>query len=512
MPEKKNASARKKTSGGARKSSARSNASRAGGARRKKSAHSGKRRGRKKSCWWAWPVTVLMSLVLMGALVIVWRERLNYRDFQVMRETVDENGYYEGVTIDGVDVAGRSYQEVLASLAQREEGRRSQCTVNVVYGNQTWTITADDLDYQSDYEQVASQAYQAGHAGSVQHRYQEIRRLKNEGAAFTVTAGFDESLLRLITDDIAASISYEPVNADIASFDVANRSFVFTAEQSGLSVDAEGLYQSALAALSSDVGGATVAVSVQTVEPELTQAELQQTCGLVDSAKTRLYDSSKNRVTNIELALQILTGVRVDQGVTFSFNGTVGQRTAERGFKEAGALSDGLAVQELGGGICQVSTTLFNAVAKSDLTITTRNPHSRPVSYVDKGKDAAVSWPNQDFKFTNSSDVPVYLVGEIVKEGDKKYVVVSVYGKKLQNGEYIRIQAETTAELAEGEDEYRYTNDLPTGVTELIQSARKGYKAVAYKIRYDAAGNELSREVLCNSTYASAGNIYKVGR
>ena len=512
MPEKKTAPARKKSVGGAKKSSARSNASRANAARRKKSAHSRKKRRNKKNSWWALPVTILMSAVLLGVGIIAWREQLAYRDFKAMRQTVDQNGYYEGVTIDGADVSGRSYQEVLASLQSREEAKKAQCSVTLAYGNQTWNITADDLDYQSDSEEVASKAYQIGHAGSVQSRYQQIREVKSQGAAFTVSSGFDESLLRVITDDVADSISYEAENASIASFDTANQSFVFTAEKNGLSVDKEQLYQSALSALRSGAGGTTVAVSAQTIAPSLTQAELQQTCGLVDSAKTRIYDSSKNRLNNIQLAVEILSGVRVDPGVTFSFNGTVGQRTAERGFKEAGAFSDGLSVQEVGGGICQVSTTLFNAVVKSDLTITTRNPHSRPVNYVDKGKDAAVSWPNQDFKFTNSSDVPVYIMGEIVTENDKKYLVMSIYGKKLPNGEYIKITAETLSELEPGEDEYRYTNDLPTGITELKQKAHGGYKAVAYKHRYAANGDEISNEVLCYSTYPAAGNIYYVGK
>ena len=92
MPEKKTASARKTTSGGTKKTSARSNSSRQAAARRKKSTHSKKRRGR-KGCWWAWPVTILMSAVLMGAGILVWREQLNYREFKLMRETVDENGY-----------------------------------------------------------------------------------------------------------------------------------------------------------------------------------------------------------------------------------------------------------------------------------------------------------------------------------------------------------------------------------------------------------------------------------
>ena len=90
--------------------------------------------------------------------------------------------------------------------------------------------------------------------------------------------------------------------------------------------------------------------------------------------------------------------------------------------------------------------------------------------------------------------------------------MVSIYGRQLPNGEYIRIQAQELEEIEPGEDEYRYTNDLPTGVIERAQAAHNGYKAVAYKIRYDASGNEISNEVLCYSSYPAAGNIYNVGR
>ena len=103
-------------------------------------------------------------------------------------------------------------------------------------------------------------------------------------------------------------------------------------------------------------------------------------------------------------------------------------------------------------------------------------------------------------------------MGEIVTENDKKYLVMSIYGKKLPNGEYIKITAETLSELEPGEDEYRYTRDLPTGITELKQKAHGGYKAVAYKHRYAANGDEISNEVLCYSTYPAAGNIYYVGK
>ena len=499
----KTAAARKKASVNAKRRSA------SHGTRKRKSAR------KKKSSWWAWPVTIVMLLVLVGVAAIVLRERAAYQEFLTVREMVDRDTFYDGVTIDGQSVAGYSYDQVMDSLRGRDSEQRAQLCVNLVSGGKSWTITADDLDYQSDFAAVARDAYQVGHQGSVQQRYAQIRSAKEQGAAFQVKSGFDTSLLRVITDDIAASLSTPSRDAYIETFSPSTLRFTFAEEQTGSYVDPDALYEKALSALTSGVGNQVISVEAETLYPTMTVAELSASCGLVAKAETRLYDASDNRRTNISLALGILTGVRVEPGVTFSFNDTVGQRTEARGFRMAGAFVDGLSGQEVGGGICQVSTTLYNAVAKAGLTVVSRSPHSQPVVYVTKGKDAAVSWPNQDFRFMNSSDQPVFIVGDIVRdERNNLCVDVWIYGKKLPDGQYITIEAEVVEELdpAEIEDTWIKVSDLPTGEFKMVSKARTGYKTVSYKILHDAQGNEISREEYFKSTYQAAGNVYHIGK
>ena len=469
-----------------------------------------KKRKKQKSSWWAWPVTLIMLVVLGGVGLTVSKEIRNYEEFKVMRETVSFEGFYPGIVIDGVDVSGRSLNEVLVSLREHEESLRQQVNVTLACGSQVWKVTPDDLDYHTNYESVVRDAFQLGRVGTVREKYEAIRKMDQTGTVFTIDRGCDVSLLKIITDDIASGLSKEMQNARVADFDVDTLSFTFTDASEGYYVDADQLYQSALSAIQSGVGGQTIVISQKTLTPTVTRGELEGTFGQITETRTSTSGSNDNRLNNIELALASLNGVCVSPGETFSFNATVGQRTKERGYRSAGAFVDGLLAEEVGGGICQVSTTLFNAVAKANLTITARQPHSRMVQYVDEGKDAAVSWPSQDFKFTNNTEYPVYIVAGLNETGNR--CIISIYGQLLPNGMSIVIESEVTEKLEPGEDKYNYTTSLPTGVKKLVEAAREGCKAVAYKIYLDRNGNEIKREILCRSTYAASGAVYRVGQ
>ena len=469
-----------------------------------------KRRKSSKSAWWSWPVTIIMLFILTFVGLFVSKEMKNYEDFKVMRETVSFEGFYPGVSIEGVDVSGRSLNEVLTSLGDHEKNLRNQISLTLVCGSQSWKITPDDLDYQTDYVEVVSSAYQLGREGSVRERFESIRRMKQNNASYSITRGYDISLLRLITDQIADELSWDAVNATVIDFDVDTKEFTFTNESDGRYVDADQLYRDALSMIQSGVGGQTLLIAQETDEPTYYRRDLEKSFGQITEARTSTSGSNNNRINNIELALKTLNGTCIEPGETFSFNGVVGQRTKDRGYKMAGAFADGLVTEELGGGICQVSTTLFNAVVKANLEIVERQPHSRPIGYVDEGKDAAVSWPSQDFKFTNNTEHPVYLVAGMSET--KNRCIISVYGQQLPDGMSIVVEAETTEVLEPEEDRYIYTSSLPTGYKELVEAAREGYRAVAYKVYLDANGDEIRREVLCYSTYAAAGAVYKVGQ
>ena len=166
-------------------------------------------------------------------------------------------------------------------------------------------------------------------------------------------------------------------------------------------------------------------------------------------------------------------------------------------------------IEEIGGGICQVSTTLFNAVVKADLEIVERHNHSMPVSYVDNGKDAAVSWGAQDFRFVNSTDEPIYIVAYV--SGDWR-VKVHIFGKLRTDGLEVSLVPIVQETLKPREDEYRYTTDLAPGATRVKRKASNGYRVNTYKAYTDAEGNVVDKVFLCASYYPPKGAIIEIGQ
>ena len=256
-----------------------------------------------------------------------------------------------------------------------------------------------------------------------------------------------------------------------------------------------------------NAGGGTVELVVNSIQPAVKKADIASQYGMIASAVTNASSSSSNRLSNIKLALQFINGTCLAPGETFSFNGTVGERTTARGFKAATAYSSGKVVEEVGGGICQVSTTLFNAAVKSDMKIVERHNHSLTVGYVDLGKDAAVNWDSQDLRFTNTSSDNVYICCYLTSD---KRVRFGIFGKLLPNGESITVEGVTTGRV-DYQTVYQPSMTLASGETKVAQSGKQGYTAEAYKIRWDANGNQISKELLCKSTYRSTDEIIEYG-
>ena len=282
----------------------------------------------------------------------------------------------------------------------------------------------------------------------------------------------------------------------MATFDFSTRAFTFTQDQPGARLDAEDLYSQLSRALDGRNYTAAVTASVASVNPRVTRAELMSAFTLVSSYTTSTT-SDANRNNNINLAAQAVMGTAVMPGETFSFNRTTGQRTLEKGYLPAAAIAGGTTVDEVGGGVCQVSSTLFNAAAMADLTIVSRSPHTWPSNYVDKGRDATVNWPNLDFQFRNDKDTPVFIVAFY----QQRQCTVEIYGAALGAGTSIELSAATIS-VTDPPAEPLYENNplLPPGTVQEKKKARTGYVVETYKV-YKQNGAEVRRELLCVSKY-----------
>ena len=221
---------------------------------------------------------------------------------------------------------------------------------------------------------------------------------------------------------------------------------------------------------------------------------------------TSFTSSGYSRSTNISLAAQKLDGVVIMPGETFSFNQTVGQRTKAAGFKEATAYSNGQVVQEVGGGICQVSSTLYNAVLYANLEIVERTNHGFKPSYVKPGLDATVSWGGPDFKFKNNRNYPV----RIKTDTYGKILKIYIYGLKTDNDYTVTLDAQYVSTVYY-ETIYQKDSSLGSGESKVIQSGSNGCKTATYKYLYDANGTLVASECISRDTYNPHNKIIAVG-
>ena len=229
---------------------------------------------------------------------------------------------------------------------------------------------------------------------------------------------------------------------------------------------------------------------------DVTKTDLMNNFGLISAYSTQTTKNN-NRNTNIKLSAEAINGRTVQPGEIFSFNGATGERTAAKGYKEAPAIAGGQSKDEVGGGVCQTSSTLFNAVVRADLEIVERNPHAWPSSYIEKGFDATVNWPGLDMKFRNNTDQPIFIVAGY----SNRQVTVNIYGMSLGPGVKIDLESELVRTIPQPEGiNYVVNTELAPGEQKKTVTGRKGYEVNTWKIWYNG-NREVRRELLFKTTY-----------
>lgn len=248
-------------------------------------------------------------------------------------------------------------------------------------------------------------------------------------------------------------------------------------------------------------------IPLKTLYPNVTTDDIGTEAfpDLLSSYTTSYTSSNSNRSTNIALAASKINGKVLMPGEEFSFNGTVGKRTTQAGFKTATVYSNGQVTTDVGGGICQVSSTLYNSVLKANLEITNRVNHTFTVGYVPIGLDATVSWGAPDFKFKNNRSYPIKLVATT----SNKRLTIQVFGLKEDVEYEVELVSYRTGSVPYS-TVYTTDSSLAKGKTKVVQSGSNGAKSVAYKV-LKLNGKEVSRTLLSKDTYSPHNQIIARG-
>ena len=459
----------------------------------------------RNTAFWAFLALLCgVILCLMGYYVLsLYR---HYKPFRQKVEVVSQNTIAQGVLVDGIHIGGMPRSQAEQALQSDAAMGTNALHLVINVDDRCWVITPTELPFARNIQSVLNTAYAVGRQGTAEtiassitpfeYRYQHLYHTVSTPVALHTQVTYDPHTVRELVGIIEASVNREAVDAQVATFDFETRSFSFTDGQMGAYLDGEALYQQVISALDRRDYTAVIDMVSEPVTPRVTKAELMNSFALVSSYTTQTT-SNANRNTNIDLAARAVSGTVVMPGETFSFNKTTGQRTAAKGYLPAAAIQGGTTVDEIGGGVCQVSSTLFNAAAMADLTILTRSPHTWPSTYVEKGRDATVNWPNLDFAFRNDKSTPVFIVAWY----QQRQITVELYGATLGAGESIDLETQVVSTVQPpAEAIYEYNAQLPYGTQQEKKKARTGYQVETYRV-YLRNGEEVRREWLCTSNY-----------
>ena len=468
------------------------------------------------------------------------------------------NRIISNISAMGVDISNLTMDEAKQKLQEKIQ-ERLETDIVLKHNDEDYILTPSQFDFSYDIDKTLEKAYMVGRNGNIFENNYEILYQKKHKKDFEMDVSYNEDLLKNIIPQLNSGfkdgikepsyevdgskliitsgqdgsiVKYEELkslilekmedeNFNTDSIDIP----VETGKADEIDIDSihKEIYKEAVNAsystnpykITASSNGIDFAISIDEAKAMLKMKKSEYTIplkviypsvttdsigaeafpDLLSSYTTSYATSNSNRSNNIALAASKLDGTVIMPGETFSYNETIGKRTVSAGFKEAGAYSNGQVVTEVGGGICQVSSTLYNAVLRVNLEIVSRKNHNFQVSYVPIGTDATVSWQQPDFKFKNNRNYAI----RIKATTSNKKITIQVYGLKQADDYEVEIQSERTGTI-QYKTTYTTDSSLRKGQSKVIQKGSNGATSITYKI-LKRNGEVVSKEVISRDKY-----------
>ncbi len=489
---------------------------------------------------------------------------------------IDFNTVITGVSVNGVDISGMTEEQAREATKDVEAGIIGGTQLQFDIGGQITTLEASAVGLTTNYEDVLRQALDFGRTGDFARRAADIEAAKS-GKDFPVTVNADESSVKAALtalDDtfnvpaqdatavfmpngyFADGTPYDPATYDAAAngepqlvlMDDADKPnklryeywnntkyvkdyipknayisrFLYIPEQRGIKTDIDALTALVLKAVESGDLSSVITAPTTVTEPSVTLEQVKKQTQLVASwTSSYSRHNNVNRIKNVAKMLGIINGTVLQPGVTWSINETAGPRTVANGWFEAAGIKGGAYVPDPGGGVCQVSSTLYNACIRSGIEIVDVTHHSIISDYIPMGLDATISTGSPDLKIKNTYDVPMYIVAYMNR--DEQNVTVEIYGPTVVDPEFgdviLTYESERGSTGEKPITEYYYNmattpdgTPIAPGASVTYREARGATSSTAYIIKMDLQGNRLSRDIFDKHTYRSyTGQVYVNG-
>ena len=437
-----------------------------------------------------------------------------------IKQTLDRGDgvFYPNIFVNDIPLEGKTLDEAAAVVTQQVQSLISSFRITLrTEDGRSWDITGDSLNMKYDIADQLDQLWAIGHTGSSSTRYEQVKALEAEPAMRYTTLTYDLSQVNQILNQIKAEVDHPAVSATRVQDDSKWPPFSYTDDIPGQTLDITGLNERICTMVDTLVSGVVV-LSPTPVQATITRAQLEAQIVKLSSYETTVGKSgeyAEARAENVRLGTEKFNHLVIRAGESVSFNKVAGKRTVANGYQQALEIAYGNYVLGTGGGICQVSSTLYNAVVNAGLTVNKRTPHAIPSSYVEKGLDATVSDDRYDFVFTNNTNSDIYIETEFVKVKGYYHSRFTIYGRPDPNGYTYKLvsQVVETIPLPEPTYEKDTTGEhvFYDDETAVKSSGREGYIVDVYLVTMDSKGLEISREKKYTDTYKASAPVYWIG-
>lgn len=438
-----------------------------------------------------------LILLLLGGYVIY------------IKYTVDkwENRIYPKVMVYGIDVSTLNKEEAIALLDKELNEKISNKIINIAIEKENFALKYKDLEATYDMQAIVNEALSYGKDLSLFERYNLVRSL-GEVKEVKGRVLYNEEKLKSFETNVKSKVNEESKNASIS----INIGYInIEKEVVGKRLEEEKFHDLLVENIKDDSNeklniNVNLKVDLKEEVPSITELDLKKITGKISGHNTKYSSSVDGREKNMKIAAATINGTLLMPGDTFSYNELIGDTTPEKGYEKANTYVGREIVPDYGGGICQVSTTLYRAVMRANIRSTERVNHSMIVSYSEPGLDATVANGYIDYKFINTYDFPIYIESFLSNSN----VYVNIYGDKEELGNKTYELVNEIHEKYDTTVKYEEDNTLEEGKEKVVINGMPGYKVSSYMVTYQD-GVEISREHISTDVYKASETIIKMG-
>lgn len=440
--------------------------------------------------------------IILTAVIITFILILSYVLYTKSLVDAWENRVYPGIKINNIDVSGKTKEEVSKIITDNFSKSIETQKLLAKFKDNSFELEYKSLNPQLNLDETIKEAIGYGKDGKLFSKGKLIRKGVNKNLEIIIK--YDEQKINSFKDEIKSKINYDAKNASIK---ISNDNISIVPEEEGLMVK-ETEFDKELRKILNNIKNekSELEIPVENVKPKITKEQLVKINGKLSTFSTSFGSSSADRAANLILATKFCNGKVVMPGETFSYNETVGERTYARGFRNAAVFINNKVVDDVGGGICQVSTTLYRAAMRANLRSVERHNHSMKTSYSDPGLDATVAWGALDYKFKNNYDFPIYIEGI----AQNRYVTFNIYGNvEAMGNKTYELIAENVQRI---EPSIKIVEDasVAEGSSSWDVSPVTGYRSTSYLVTYEN-GTAIKKELISKDVYNKVDGIKRVG-